>query len=749
MVEARHFVVRGTVQGVGFRPFVARLASTHSLKGWVLNANRGVEIHVEGPSAALDAFATAIQVDAPAAANVVSIDAVATAHSGLDHFVIRDSEPSAMPTVRIAPDLPVCAGCLEEMRDNRARRFEYPYINCTNCGPRFSVVTSLPYDRERTTMAPWPLCSVCSSEYLDPGDRRFHAEPVACPACGPQYSLVEGATQHWGRAAVGRTAELLQSGAIVAIKGIGGYHLSCDARNRAAVRELRARKYRKSKPFAVMTSDVAVARSLVCMEPATEAVVTSRARPIVLVPARQSLPEVADSYRELGVMLPYAPIHHLLFEAGAPDVLVMTSGNRSSEPIAYGDDDARIRLDGIADAFLVGERPIARRVDDSVIRMSRAGPVVLRRARGYAPDVTARLPASRPILAVGADLKNTVTLVVDGDAIVSQHVGDLEHLSAAQAFRATVHDLVSMYGLHWSELVVAHDQHPQFATTAYAHELRPHSRIPVQHHRAHIASVLAERDALDKPVIGISCDGTGYGDDGSIWGCEFFVGSVQGGFARAASLRPFLLPGGDAAARSPVQAAAGALSAVAGLPDLTARPFCFPRTFIHASLLATKRIRTFSCTSAGRLFDAAAALLGFTRNVEYEGQAAEWLEQLAWRATSARPLTFHVTDAHLDAAPALSELITRRIAGEDVGSIARAFHDGFGTAIAEMALQLCARDGIDTVVLSGGTFQNTLLLEIVHARLMPSATAWTNAAVPPNDGGISLGQAAIASVAQR
>jgi hydrogenase maturation protein HypF len=750
VVEARCLVVRGTVQGVGFRPFVARLADTHGLRGWVLNANRGVEIHVEGEPEAIDAFATAIRTDAPPAAKVVALDTLEATQTGVARFVIRQSEPRAIPTVPISPDLPVCEDCLAEMRDSAARRFEYPYINCTNCGPRFSVVTSLPYDRQRTTMAPWQLCPACRAAYLDPRDRRFHAEPVACGECGPEYRLIGVSEERSEHAAFSRTAALLRGGAIVAIKGIGGYHLCCDAENAAAVRLLRERKYRKSRPFAVMARDVAVARSLVHMDPATEDALTSNARPIVLAVARRSLPEVADNHRELGVMLPYAPIHHLLFGGGAPDVLVMTSGNRSSEPIAYEDEDARRRLDGIADAFLVGERPIARRVDDSVIRMSRSGRVVLRRARGYAPDVAARLPATRPILAVGADLKNTVTLVVDGGAIVSQHIGDLEHLSAAEAFRATVQDLVAMYALKWSDLVIAHDQHPQYASTTYALELRGHRHVTVQHHRAHIASVLAEREALDTPVVGIAFDGTGYGDDGSIWGGEFLVGSVQGGFSRAASLRSFLLPGGDAAAKSPVQAAAGALYGVVGLPDLIAPPFCFPRKFVYATHFAAKGVRTFACTSAGRLFDAAAALLGFIHDVEYEGQAAEWLEQLAWRASpSARPLAFRVTGVEIDAGPALAEMVARRLAGDEVAVVARAFHDGLALAIACVASQLCQRNGVNTVVLSGGTFQNALLLETVRACLPSALAMWTNANIPPNDGGISLGQAAIASVAQR
>jgi hydrogenase maturation protein HypF len=750
VIEARHIIVSGTVQGVGFRPFVVRLAETHRLTGWVLNADRGVEIHVEGLRAAIDAFADAIQSEAPPAAHVVAVDIANTGRAGLDRFLIRESERRGAPTVRISADLPLCDECLEEMLDPRSRRFEYPYITCTNCGPRFSLIRALPYDRRRTTMAAWPLCSLCEAEYRDVRDRRFHAEPVACWACGPQYELIEGSGERReGRAAVAGAADLLRSGAVVAVKGVGGYHLCCDARNPTTVRLLRDRKYRKSKPFALMAKDMPVVRSLVDLEPAAEALLTSEARPIVLMPTRVALPEVAVHHRELGVMLPYAPVHHLLFRAGAPNVLVMTSANRSSEPIAYDDADARVRLDGIADAFLVGGRPIARRVDDSVVRPGPSGPLILRRARGYAPGVVARLPAQRPILAVGADLKNTIALVVGGDAIVSQHIGDLEHLPASESFQATIRDLVAMYELKLSDIVVAYDSHPEYVSTIHALGLEAHSHVAVQHHRAHIASVLAERDALDTPVVGVAFDGTGYGDDGSIWGGEFFVGSVTGGLSRAASLQPFVLPGGDAAARSPMQAAAGALCTVAELPDLTAPPFCFTTKYTWASQLVEKRLRTFICTSAGRLFDAAAAILGFTRDVEYEGQAAEWLEQLAWRVPRCEPLRFEVGGAHIDCGSALRQMIQRRTEGEDVAVTARGFHAGLATGIAVMTTRLCARYRINTAVMSGGTFQNSLLLEMVRAQLPSSLTTWTNVAVPSNDGGISLGQAAVASVAQQ
>jgi hydrogenase maturation protein HypF len=733
---------------VGFRPFVARLATRHRVAGWVRNTPHGVEIHVEGPAAALSAFVQALGTESPPAAHLESVGVTPLPSIGLSEFRIRESDrEEGTATTRVAPDLPVCGECLEEMLDVRARRFEYPYINCTNCGPRYSLVTALPYDRARTTMAHWPLCSSCGAEYRNPDDRRFHAEPIACPACGPRYRLVGADMEEDGCAAIRRTARILRDGSIVAIKGVGGYHLACDARSSPAVAALRTRKYRKSRPFAVMAKDLAVARSLAHIDATAEALITSPARPIVLMPSRVSFDCVSPNRRELGVMLPYAPIHHLLFRAGAPDVLVMTSANRSSEPIAYDDADALERLGGIADAFLIGERPIARRVDDSVVRATVTGPTILRRSRGYAPDVVATLATSRTILALGADLKNSVALVVGGDVVVSQHIGDLEHLSAFEAFRHTIQDLLAMYDVRSSDAVVVHDAHPEYRSTAYAMDLPAARRVSVQHHRAHIASVLAERRALDVPVVGVAFDGTGHGDDGAVWGGEFFVGSVAGGFSRAASLRPFLLLGGDAAARWPMQAAAGVLHGVPALPDLSAAPFGFTTRYSRARQLADVALRTSRCTSAGRLFDAAAAILGYTGENGYEAQAAEWLEQLAWRAPASASLPYEMTACHIDFVPTLRAMIERRIDGHDVASLARGFHEAVAAGVIAMASGLCEQHRVSTVVISGGTFQNALLFELLHGRLPTGLTLWTNSRVPANDGGISLGQAAIASVA--
>ena len=630
MISARSIRVRGVVQGVGFRPFVYRLAQEHGLAGWVLNGQDGVAIYVEGPEQKLAAFIAAIRTQAPPAAAISAIEVLPAEPTGLTGFTIRESERRERPTVRISPDLPVCDLCLQELADPANPRYRYPYINCTNCGPRYTVVVALPYDRPNTTMKAWPLDAYCEAQYHDPADRRFHAQPVACPACGPHYFLKDAQRKTLGdEQAIARTVELLRQGKIVAVKALGGYHLACDARNPAAVGAMRERKYRKEKPFAVMVKDIDAARTVIELSPEVETLLTSTARPIVLAPAKSALPGVAPDNDDLGVMLPYTPLHHLLFAAGAPDVLVMTSANRSSEPIAYDEHDAFDRLAGVADAFLVGERPIARRVDDSVARIGTFGPAILRRSRGYAPGAVANLPIARPLLAVGADLKNSVTLVVDGQAFVSQHIGDLDHYQAYQAFQETIRDLVSMYDVSWDDLLAVHDAHPQYLSTSYCQNLPAVEKRAVQHHRAHIGSVLAERGEWDKRVLGVSFDGTGYGDDGSIWGGEFFAGSVRQGFQRVAHLRRASLPGGDAAAQHPVQAAAGFLAQIEDLPDLSTAPFDFPARYQQALELVHKDVRSFTTTSIGRLFDSAAALLGFTRAITFEGQAAMWLEAQA------------------------------------------------------------------------------------------------------------------------
>jgi hydrogenase maturation protein HypF len=748
MSNACSIRVRGVVQGVGFRPFVYRLARTNTLAGWVLNGDQGVEIHIEGAEQDMEAFVREMRSKPPSASTISEVEIEPATCEGLNEFTIRESHRAERRlTVRVSPDLPVCEDCLKECLDPADRRYRYPYINCTNCGPRYSVILALPYDRVNTTMREWPMDAFCDWEYHDPANRRFHAQPLACSNCGPDFTLrQDGVHAANGWDAIRKTAELLSEGRIVAMKGLGGYHLACDARNPAANAALRERKYRKEKPFAIMVKDVEEASRLVELTPDAEALLTSVARPIVLSPARLELEGVAPDNHDLGVMLPYTPLQHLLFSAGAPEALVMTSANRSNEPIAYENADALERLSGIADAFLIGERPIARRVDDSIARAGAFGPVVLRRSRGYAPGAVARLPISRPVLALGSDLKNTITLVVDGQAFVSQHIGDLSHYRAFQAFTKTIEDLLSMYEIDTSDLLLVHDCHPQYVSTTYASALPAKETRAVQHHRAHLASVLAERGEWQRRIVGVSFDGTGFGDDGSIWGGEIFSGSLESGFERAAHLRAAVLPGGDGAAQYPVQAASGFLAQIDGLPDLARPPFNFGSRYQDASWLIRRGVRTFTTTSAGRLFDAAAALLGFVRESTFEGQAAMWLEQLARGSSNVDAYPFPVTEEDLDFRPLLDAVVRDRLRGRAVSEVARSFQRGVATGLVEVVVPHCLSQAIGTVVLSGGVFQNELLLEDVRSLLKPHRIEiWTNHAVPPNDGGISLGQAALAA----
>lgn len=746
MTAAASVRVRGVVQGVGFRPFVFRLAKALALSGWVSNEEAGVSIHLEGEVYDIDAFVTQLKSQPPVAARIAAMEIESILPAGFHDFSIRESRASSRPTVRISPDLPICEDCLREMRNPADPRYRYPYINCVNCGPRYTVVQSLPYDRAGTTMSRWEMDALCAAQYTDPADRRFHAQPLCCPQCGPHYRLDNESGEDWRN--IVTAAEWLRNGAVIAVKGIGGYHLVCDARNADAVNRLRQRKFRKEKPFAVMACALDLARMLCDLNPDAEALLTSAARPIVLAPCQTELPGVAPDNSELGVMLPYAPLHHLLFDAGAPDVLVMTSANRSSEPIAYREAEARAKLEGIADTFLIGERPIVRRVDDSVARSGPFGPMILRRSRGYSPGAVTSIPVSRPILALGADLKNAVTLVINGQAFVSQHIGDLDQFDSLTAFQETVADLTAMYGVDFSQVILAHDSHPQYVSSQYGESVPAMRKVAVQHHRAHIASVLAERQAWEKPVLGISFDGTGYGDDGHIWGGEFFSGSIAAGFKRVAHLREAALPGGDAAARLPVQAAAGFLAQIEA-PRLEDSPFRFPVRYQYALELIRKNTRTFRTTSIGRLFDTAAALLGFIRQITFEGQAAIWLEQLARREPRRDAFPFPTIASELDFRPLLESLISERVKGRPPAEIARAFHFGIATGMCDAAMALCEEHQLDTIVLSGGVFQNALLLEDIGFLMrFGNYRIWTNSAVPPNDGGISLGQAAIAAFAE-
>jgi hydrogenase maturation protein HypF len=750
MKIAQRIRIYGVVQGVGFRPFVFRSAKRWKLSGWVRNGESGVEIHVEGDASAVQQFVQEITERPPASAKITNLEIKDVAIQGASDFEILASTRHDRPTVQIPADLAVCSACLSELFDPVNRRYLYPYINCTDCGPRYTVIERLPYDRPYTTMRSWPMCPACSAEYHDPMDRRFHAQPTACPECGPHYYVrwQEGEI-HGDEKATEKTAELLRSGRIVAIKGLGGYHLACDAENEEAVWELRRRKRREAKPFALMAKDIETARTLIDLSPEEEALLMSSAHPIVLARARRLLPGVAPDNLDLGVMLPYTPLHHLLFHFGAPAVLVMTSANRSSEPIVYKDEDALENLQGIADAWFIGERPIARRVDDSVVRVSPFGTTVLRRARGYAPLPVAQLPSDRPILAIGSDLKNTVTLVVNGKAIMSQHLGDLDRYEAYIAFEQTVNDLLSMYDVPLEETVVAYDLHPDYRSASFARELETHQHVGIQHHRAHVASVLAERNALEKRVIGVAFDGTGFGDDGAIWGGELFIGSAVEGLERRGHLRYAALPGGDAAARVPLQALAGFFVDEPDLAFDVGKRLSLPERFFATVKMTEKRLRTFPTTSVGRLFDAAAALLGFTETISFEGQAAIWLEHLARTAPLEKVYPFPWDGKELDYRPLLKEMVEDRLNGKDVAVIARSFHRSIAEGVFRSVLALGEAYGIDTVVLSGGVFQNSLLLvDLKELFLKSDMHVWIGERVPSNDGGISLGQAALVA-AQR
>ncbi len=633
--------VEGTVQGVGFRPHVHRLATDLGLAGFVLNDAAGVLLEVEADDGAVARFLERLGSEAPALASIERVVPSEMAPIGERGFAIVVSDRGGEPAAAVAPDAATCAGCLSEMRDPRDRRHRYPFVNCTDCGPRYTIVRGVPYDRARTTMAAFTMCALCRAEYDDPVDRRFHAEPIACPACGPALRLVDpgGASAERAgppaargepRAAddpAARAARALRDGLIVAVKGIGGFHLACRADDEATVARLRARKRREEKPFAVMVADVGAARALVALTAAEEALLRGRERPIVLAaraPGADVAASVAPRSADLGVMLPYSPLHHLLVaDAGVP--LVMTSGNRSDEPIAHRDDDALERLGPIADLLLLHDRPIETRVDDSVVRaVPGRRPLLMRRSRGYVPGaLRLPVPAERPLLACGAELKATVCVAKGGRAWVGHHIGDLEHWETLRSYRASIDHLERLFAV--APETVAHDMHPDYLSTAYAREREGVRTLAVQHHHAHLAACLAEWGERG-PAVGAILDGTGYGTDGTVWGGEILVGGLTG-MRRVAHLRPVRLPGGEAAIREPWRMACAWLGEAGDDPE---RPPPIPPALSGRVEPATWRAvarlarapRSPLTTSAGRLFDAVAALCGLRARVTYEGQAA-------------------------------------------------------------------------------------------------------------------------------
>ena len=705
-LERRRFRVRGVVQGVGFRPFVYGLAGRHGLGGFVLNDGDGVTVEAEGDAAALDAFAASLRTDAPPLARVEAVTAELVPVRDDRRFTIAPSRASR-GAAAIPPDVATCDDCLRELFDPADRRYRYPFLNCTQCGPRFTIVRSVPYDRASTTMAGFAMCADCRREYEDPGDRRFHAEPTACPVCGPRLSMP-----------LEEAVALLRAGAILAVKGLGGYHLACDAGDEDAVTRLRARKRREEKPFALMSA----APEELCEVSGEEwALLRSPARPIVLLRRRgrgEVAAAVAPGSPWLGVMLPYTPLHHLL-AAGFEGPLVLTSGNLSDEPIAFDDDEARSRLGGIADAFLAHDRPIHRRCEDSVVR---AG-FPLRRSRGYAPAALPLPGAARTIVAAGAELKSTFCVTRADEAFLSPHLGDLDSEEAYLAFHADLALYLAMLDVELD--VVAHDLHPEYLSTKWALE-QDAELVGVQHHHAHAAACLAEHGE-EGPALALVFDGTGYGTDGTLWGGELLRCDLED-FERLAHLDPVPLPGGEAAIREPWRVAALHLER-AGLP--------VPWPDWERVRESLKLAPPLS-SGMGRLFDAVAAVLGVRDRVSYEGQAAIELEQLAGNG-AAGPYPWRFGDATGLVATCSTELA----AGRPAEGIAARFHE----TIAAGATEACAAAGEPgLVVLSGGSFQNLRLLDSTRGRLEALGfRVLGHRRVPPNDGGVSYGQAAVAA----
>jgi hydrogenase maturation protein HypF len=745
--------VRGAVQGVGFRPFVYRLATELDLRGWVLNSVHGVFIEVEGERDAVEQFLHRLVPEKPPPAFIQSLESSILDPVGHGPFEIRSGDGAGKKSALILPDIATCPDCLSEIFDPANRRYRYPFTNCTNCGPRFSVIEALPYDRPNTSMKRFAMCPECEREYHGPPDRRFHAQPTACPACGPQLALWDetGRTVATHDGALRRAAGTVRDGRILAIKGIGGFQLLVDARNEAAVRRLRERKQREEKPFALMVPSPDWASESCALSAVEERLLRSPAAPIVLLdrlkPAGDAsapvAPAVAPNNPTLGVMLPYSPLHHLLMgELGF--AVVATSGNLSDEPICIDEHEALERLAGIADQFLVHDRPIVRPIDDSVARAVLGREQILRRARGYAPlpvHVNGPLPA---VLAVGAHLKNAVALSVGTEIFISQHIGDLETEPAYSAFRRVAADLPRLYD-RVPELVAC-DLHPEYLSTKFAAECAA-DRVAVQHHYAHVLACMAENE-LDPPVLGVSWDGTGLGADGTIWGGEFLLVD-ESSFSRVAHLRAFRLPGGEEAIKQPRRVALGALFELFG-EALFSDPGAVPlRYFADGELpplrqMLARGLNAPLASSAGRLFDAAASLAGVRQRLAFEGQAAMELEFSIVRGIEAS-YPFHLGDSDpivVDWGPTLRAILSDAAAGEAAGVIAAKFHN----ALAAMIVAVARRIGEPRVALTGGCFQNRYLTERA-VRLLENAgfrPSW-HQRVPPNDGGIALGQVVAAT----
>jgi len=726
--------VEGTVQGVGFRPYVYRLAGELGCSGHVFNDARGVVVEVEAGAAEVERFLTRLPAEAPPLARVERVMTEPVPATGSSGFTIVESPAGGEPSALVSPDTATCAECLEELFDPADRRYRYPFVNCTNCGPRFTIVRGVPYDRPLTTMAGFRMCDACQAEYDDPADRRFHAQPNACPACGPRVRLLGSDADDAVRAA----ADALRGGAILAVKGMGGYHLACRADHEWAVAALRGRKHREDKPFALMAPNLVAARALVELGTEEETLLVARERPIVLARRRPGAPvasAVAPRSPDLGVMLPYSPLHHLLL-ADVDLPLVLTSGNVSDEPIAYRDEDAVTRLAGIADAFLVHDRPIHTRTDDSVVRAVAGRPLMLRRSRGYVPtNIDLPVPAKRHVLACGAELKSTFCLARGSRAWVGHHIGDLSNYETLRAFTEGIEHFERLFAV--APAVVAHDLHPDYLSTRFAHEREGVELIAVQHHHAHLAACLAEHGETG-PAVGAIYDGTGYGTDGTVWGGELLCGDLVS-FERIGALYPVRMPGGEAAIRQPWRMACAWLVAAEATPPAT---LPMRDEWEQVAELARTGFASPVTTSVGRLFDAVAALCGVRDEVNYEGQAAIELEAACDPVEEgAYPL-----GPDLDPRELVGAVVADLERGVGVGVVAARFHNAVAAATAEA----CTRAGEGTVVLAGGVFANRRLLERTRALLESRGLrVLVPERLPPGDGGISYGQAAVAAARTR
>jgi hydrogenase maturation protein HypF len=749
--------VTGVVQGVGFRPFVYSLATRYGLTGWVRNTSGGVEARVDGAEESLSAFLASLDAEAPPLARIERIESTPLAPDGYDAFRILESASVPGTYQPVPPDVATCPACMAEVRDPADRRYRYPFTNCTNCGPRFTIIAGLPYDRPSTTMAGFALCPDCAAEYANPSDRRYHAQPIACPVCGPKVWLEQATGNQQGGPqgddAIQAVRRLLASGGIVAIKGLGGFHLACDAEDERAVAELRRRKNREAKPLALMLPTLEEVERHCVVSPDERQLLASANAPIVLLRRRPDSTiarGVAPDTAELGVMLPYTPLHHLLLEPGqdAARALVMTSGNLSEEPVVTANDEARLRLGTIADAFLMHDRPIRTRCDDSVARVLGGRPYFLRRSRGYAPYPVG-LPARWPsVLAVGAELKNVFALTRDGSAFLSHHIGDMENLETLEAFHDGVGHLEGLFRV--TPRAVAHDLHPDYLATRYAVERALRDAIPaeaVQHHHAHVAACMVDNGLpVGSTVIGVAFDGTGLGTDGAIWGGEVLLAGYAR-FERCLHLAYVPLPGGNLAVRQPWRMALSWLRAAGidwtfDLPSVAAAPSSEALGVLARQL--DLGLNSPSTSSVGRLFDAASSIAGLRHHARFEAQAAMALEAvLAPDDTGAYDVDVGPTT--IDPRPLIRSLAADVVAGVGVDRLAARFHNGLASAVLRACQQVASRSGVRDVALSGGVWQNVSLLQRTVAALEQDGfRVLVHRQVPPNDGGLALGQAAVA-----